>query len=71
MANPQSPWKAVSLVSLIGTNLVICTLLGVWLGRRLDELWGTAPWMLVTGVLLGMAVGVLVTIPVMKRFLGD
>ncbi|WP_134702508.1 AtpZ/AtpI family protein [Ammoniphilus sp. YIM 78166] len=71
MANPQSSWKAVSLVSLIGTNLVICTLLGVWLGRRLDEQWGTAPWMLVMGVLLGMAVGVLVTIPVMKRFLGD
>ncbi|WP_368665786.1 AtpZ/AtpI family protein [Mycobacteroides abscessus] len=59
------------MVSLIGTNLVICTLVGVWLGRRFDEAWGTAPWLLIMGVLLGMAVGVLITIPVMKRFLGD
>lgn len=71
LANPQSPWKAISLVSVIGMDLAVGTLIGVWLGRKLDNYFGSAPWGTVGGVFLGMALGVLISIPIIKKFLGD
>lgn len=71
LANPQSPWKAISLVSVIGMDLAIGTLIGVWLGRKVDNFLGSAPWGTVGGVFLGMALGVFISIPIIKKFLGD
>jgi F0F1-type ATP synthase assembly protein I len=41
----------------LGFELVAPILLGVWAGYRLDSWWGTKPWSMVVGALLGMAVG--------------
>jgi len=68
---PESPWKAVTLVSVIGMDIVLCVLLGVWLGRKLDAYFGTGPLLMVVGVFVGIAAGVLIIIPIIRRFLGD
>jgi len=41
----------------VGMVLIACILLGYFLGSYLDRRWGTSPWMLVAGVLLGTAAG--------------
>ena len=40
-----------------GTQLAVSVLLGVYVGRWLDGKWGTAPWCLVAGAALGLALG--------------
>lgn len=48
-----SPWSYLGS----GFELVVPILLGVWLGLTLDRWWGTEPWLVVAGAVLGMAVG--------------
>ncbi|RKD23061.1 hypothetical protein BEP19_12610 [Ammoniphilus oxalaticus] len=72
MPNPQqSPWKGLSLVSVIGMDVGIGTYVGVWLGKKVDVYLNSAPWGLVGGVFVGVATGVLVAVPIIKRLLGD
>ena len=48
-----------SLVDLLAVGMVLvgCIVLGYFLGSSLDRWWGTSPWMVVVGVLLGTAAG--------------
>jgi ATP synthase protein I len=46
-----SPWALLGL----GTELATTLALGVLLGYGADRWLGTAPWLLVTGSILGMA----------------
>lgn len=71
MKGPASPWKALSLVSIIGVDLAVCTTIGVWVGRKVDMYFDTAPWLMIVGLFLGMGAGVLSIIVIIKRFLGD
>jgi len=41
----------------VGLTLVISTVLGLWGGYALDRWLGTAPWLLLVGLLLGIASG--------------
>jgi ATP synthase protein I len=41
----------------VGLTLVISTVLGFWGGRVLDRWLGTAPWLMLVGLLLGIASG--------------
>ncbi|OPY59678.1 MAG: putative F0F1-ATPase [Pelotomaculum sp. PtaU1.Bin035] len=50
--------QALALTTAIGTELAITVLLGFFGGQYLDRLLGTAPWLLLAGVLAGIAVGV-------------
>ena len=50
---PRSPWSYAGL----GVEMVVPIVLGLLLGRWLDGLWGTGPWLLLAGVLLGIAAG--------------
>lgn len=71
MSRPMSPWKALSLVSIIGIDLAMCTVIGYWLGHKVDSWFHTAPWGLISGVLLGLTAGVFSIIPVIKKYVGD
>lgn len=71
MKGTNSPWKALSLVSIIGVNLAVGTLVGVWIGKHMDTYFGTAPWCMVGGLFLGIGVGFMSIFPIIKRFLGD
>ena len=41
----------------LGIELVAPILLGVFVGRWLDGRWGTKPWLLVAGAVLGLVLG--------------
>lgn len=40
-----------------GLQLAISVLLGLYLGRLLDEKWDLSPWMMLAGAALGLGVG--------------
>lgn len=71
MKGSESPWKALSLVSIIGVNLAVSTLVGVWIGKKLDMYFDTVPWLMVGGLLIGLGIGFMSIFPIIKRFLGD
>jgi ATP synthase protein I len=43
----------------LGTELTVATIIGGLLGYALDNFFGTKPWWLVVGVVLGVAAGCL------------
>jgi ATP synthase protein I len=59
MAPPgeQSTWKALGQLSSIGFALVIATVIGLGGGYWLDRWLGTAPWLMLIGLGLGIAAG--------------
>lgn len=45
--------RALSFFSQIGVTIVACVMVGVFLGKLLDGLLGTSPWLLLIFSLLG------------------
>jgi ATP synthase protein I len=45
--------RALSLMSQIGITIIICVAVGVLLGKFLDNLLGTSPWLLLVFTLFG------------------
>jgi F0F1-type ATP synthase assembly protein I len=57
---PSRRWiRQVGVLSGVGLTLVICTVLGLYGGRILDRWLGTSPWLMLVGLLLGIAAGFL------------
>ncbi|PYM64901.1 MAG: magnesium transporter [Candidatus Rokuibacteriota bacterium] len=55
---PDRRWiRQVGVLSGVGLTLVISTVLGLWGGRALDQWLGTSPWLMLVGLLLGIASG--------------
>ena len=49
--------RQLGVLSGVGLTLVISTVLGFWGGRVLDRWLGTAPWLMLVGLLLGIVSG--------------
>ena len=49
--------RQVGSLSGVGLTLVISTVLGLWGGYVLDRWLGSAPWLMLVGLLLGIASG--------------
>lgn len=64
----SAPLTAIAVTTTIGTELAITVLLGFYGGKLLDQQLGTEPWLLIVGVLAGVAVGILGIIQTMQRF---
>ena len=55
---PDRRWiRQVGVLSGVGLTLVISTVLGLWGGYALDQWLGTGPWLMLVGLLLGIASG--------------
>lgn len=65
----DNPYRAIGMVSAIGTDLALSVLGGVYLGKWIDSQFGTAPVFLVAGLLAGLAAGIYGIILLAKRFL--
>lgn len=61
----------MALMSAIVSQLAGAVLIGVFGGKWLDEVFHTAPFLLIVGLLLGLATGVFSTILTIKKFLGE
>jgi ATP synthase protein I len=58
MADPKDPFRqGLSFAMRIGTELVVSTVVGAFLGYLADGWLGTRPWLMVFGVLLGAVAG--------------
>lgn len=66
--NQENPWQVVTMLSSVGTEFVILTIGGAWIGRQLDALWNTKPIGLLIGVLLGLGLGFASAIYIIKAF---
>lgn len=52
-----NPWQIAAMIGTLGTEIVILTIAGAWLGNRMDTAWDTKPFMLLAGVLIGLVLG--------------
>jgi hypothetical protein len=66
----MNPWKAAGLVSAIGADLVVCILGGYFAGAFLADKWGHPGWA-AAGVIIGLALGIVSVIYMIKRVLED
>lgn len=55
---PNSALQALAVTTTIGAELAITVLLGYYGGKYLDGIFASSPWLLLAGVLVGLAVGV-------------
>jgi ATP synthase protein I len=53
----QGAWRALGELSSIGLVLVVATIIGLVGGYYADRLLGTSPWLLLVGLVLGIAAG--------------
>lgn len=60
--------KALGISSTIGTGLATSVYIGYYIGTSLDEKWGTEPWFLLIGVLVGMGLGIIGIIQIITNF---
>lgn len=61
--------RAFALGSTIAVQFAVSLVLGILGGRYLDELWGTGPWLLLLGLLLGLAAGTMGIYRTVSRFI--
>ncbi|MCW2277482.1 AtpZ/AtpI family protein [Heliophilum fasciatum] len=57
MRDTRRTFKAIALVSSIGTQFAASVVLGFMAGRYADTQLGTDPWLMLCGVLVGVASG--------------
>ncbi|MDD4335653.1 MAG: AtpZ/AtpI family protein [Desulfotomaculaceae bacterium] len=55
---PNSALQALAVTTTIGAEMAVTVLLGYYGGKYLDGIFATGPWLLLAGVLVGLAVGV-------------
>jgi ATP synthase protein I len=69
MAKDQKSWqKAVSVSSNIATSLAGLVGGGFLLGRWLDDIWGTEPWLKLGLMIGGLALGATYLVVTLKEF---
>jgi len=67
--NQKSSWqKGVNVGSNIATTLAGLVGGGFFLGRYLDSLWNTQPWLTLTLMLVGLALGATYLVVTLKEF---
>jgi len=47
--------RALAVLAQIGVTIIACIAVGIFLGRFLDNLLGTTPWLLIVFTFLGIA----------------
>jgi F0F1-type ATP synthase assembly protein I len=62
--------QAMAVTTMIGAEMAITVTLGFYGGSALDRQFGTGPWLMVAGILLGVAAGIWGIINIVKRFWG-
>ncbi|MFD0871865.1 Putative F0F1-ATPase subunit (ATPase_gene1) [Chlamydia abortus] len=70
--NPNdNPWRAAGMVSAIGADLIVCILLGYFGGSFVSDRFGLSPAWKAGGLIIGLFVGIVSVVFLIKRFLED
>ncbi|MFC0216404.1 AtpZ/AtpI family protein [Paenibacillus chartarius] len=69
--NNQSPWRAAGLVTALGLDIVVCTMIGYFAGSYAGKYFGSPTAWTVGGVLVGFAIGIITVVLMLKKFLED
>jgi hypothetical protein len=67
----DNPLFAAGLVGALGLQVTICILLGYWIGSYLDGRIGTGKGWTIGGILVGLAVGLLSAILLVKKVMEE
>lgn len=51
--------KTSALYGAVGVQFVAAVAVGMWIGGYCDRRWGTAPWLGLAGIVLGIMAGFL------------
>ncbi len=54
---PKGPPGTTAIAFRLGLQMAVSTLVGTFLGYWLDGLWGSRPWLMIVGTLLGAVAG--------------
>ena len=46
--------RGLSLLTSLGVTMAACVLIGLWIGKALDSVMNTAPWMTLIFLLIGI-----------------
>ena len=68
-SNTAGPFQAIALTSMIGMEMATTVTLGFYGGKMLDRYLGTSPWLMITGVLLGVAAGIWGILVIVRHYL--
>ncbi|SDI04233.1 Putative F0F1-ATPase subunit Ca2+/Mg2+ transporter [Alteribacillus persepolensis] len=68
---PPKSFQTMALTSAVLSYLVGPVLIGIFSGRWLDAQFGTAPFLLIVGLLAGLAGGVYGLVRLLGKYLGD
>ncbi len=60
--------QAMAVTTVIGAEMAVTVTTGFFGGRLLDRHFGTDPWLMVAGILTGVAAGIWGIITTLKRF---
>lgn len=69
MSKLDNPWRAITLVTLIGVDMAICVIAGVLLGKYLDGLFDSNPLFLMIGLVAGLGIGVYSVYRIIRGYL--
>jgi len=58
---------AFSSFSQIGITIIVCVAIGILLGKYLDNLLGTSPWLLLVFMLFGIAAAIKSILDIAKK----
>jgi len=65
----SNPWQALAVIGVIGIDLAISLLVGLWIGKIIDNWLQTSPIFLIIGMFVGLATGIWSVVTLIKPFL--
>lgn len=65
------PWQALAVIGVIGIDLTVSLLIGLWVGKKVDQWLNTGVVFMMIGMFVGFAAGIWSVIHLLKPFLGD
>ncbi|WP_243291973.1 AtpZ/AtpI family protein [Bacillus sp. FJAT-47783] len=66
--NKRHPLQAMALMSVILSQLVGSTLIGIFAGRWLDDRFHSSPFFLIIGLLIGLAAGIYAMLRLVQHY---
>lgn len=71
MKKKGSPLQIFAVVGSLGMEVILTTVGGAWLGKKLDAYFSTKPTLLILGVFIGLATGFIAAGYTLRAYIKD